>query len=87
MNEQKHTLHVFSFYILNLNIFPNYGKAPIQSTVSDPGFTHVTEHGLVKRQSVVCCETLSNKSVKESKLKRRFETKHNAFVGKRYIFF
>jgi hypothetical protein len=53
----------------------------MQKQFSDLGFTHITAREVVKPQSVMCCETLGNESLKKNKLKRHFETKHNAFVG------
>lgn len=53
------------------------------------GFTCINDRGVTKPQCVLCCEILSNESLKPNKLKRHFESKHKAFTftGKDRSFF
>jgi hypothetical protein len=51
------------------------------------GFTHISDRGTVKPQCVLCCEVLSNESMKANKLKRHLETKHSDHVNKDRAYF
>ena len=51
------------------------------------GFTYLFDKDIVKPQCVICSEVLSNESLKDNKLKRHLNTKHNNLSGKNRNFF
>ncbi|XP_050528105.1 zinc finger BED domain-containing protein 5-like [Daktulosphaira vitifoliae] len=51
------------------------------------GFTFAGTEDEPKPQCVICLEILSNESIKPSKLRRHFETKHGEFTSKSLDFF
>eukprot|EP00102_Acyrthosiphon_pisum_P021126 XP_016658336.1 PREDICTED: zinc finger BED domain-containing protein 5-like isoform X1 [Acyrthosiphon pisum] len=51
------------------------------------GFTFARTEDEPKPQCIICLEILSNESMKPSKLRRHFETKHGEFTSKYLDFF
>ena len=51
------------------------------------GFTSVEVNGEVRPQSVLCLEVLAHSSLKEIKLKRHLESKHEKYFDKDHEFF
>ena len=51
------------------------------------GFTNIIVDGIEKPQFVLCMQVLSNEALKESKLRRHFETKHPSHIFKTISFF
>ncbi|XP_068204625.1 SCAN domain-containing protein 3-like [Palaemon carinicauda] len=72
------------------------GKTPVSNAMAkrsykdaflDFGFTNIVDHGIIKPQCVICCEVLSNESLKSNKLKRHLTSKHPQHALQERAFF
>lgn len=62
-------------------------KRSYKDAFLDFGFTNIVDHGIIKPQCVICCEVLSNESLKSNKLKRHLTSKHpqHALQGRAFF--
>ncbi|XP_068204583.1 SCAN domain-containing protein 3-like [Palaemon carinicauda] len=62
-------------------------KRSYKDAFLDFGFTNIVDHGIIKPQCVICCEVLSNESMKSNKLKRHLTSKHPQHALQERAFF